>query len=228
MEFNHTKNFWNGLAAGNHREALVGHYDAHMADENEEKILFMDIPLDGTLTALDFGCGPGRNMIKFKDRFKRIDGVDISSVVLDKARLELKEANVEIPNLYVTNGYDLTDIPSDTYDVVFSIICIQHIGSRDWRLSLFKEFRRVLKDGGVFTFQTGFGPGHPISVDYFHNYTEADEAAGGHFDHRVEDVDVLVKDLLDCGFVGITHMLTDPCRDQHPQWIWVQATKENQ
>lgn len=228
MDFQHTKNFWNNLARGNHKEALVGHYDAHMADENEEKFLFEKVSLDGTLLALEFGCGPGRNMIKFKDKFKRIDGVDISDVVLKKAHIDLKENNVEIPNLYLTNGYDLTGIEDETYDVVFSIICIQHIGSRDWRKSLYKEFFRVLKPGGTLSFQTGYGPGHPISVDYDHNYTEENEKEGRHFDHRVEEKDLpkFTEDLvIDAGFTHFQFKITEPCKDQHPNWIWVTAKK---
>lgn len=30
------------------------------------------------LNVLDFGCGPGRNIVKYNKRFNRIDGVDIA------------------------------------------------------------------------------------------------------------------------------------------------------
>jgi len=226
MEYKHTVNFWNTLASGNYREGLVGHYNAHMEDPNEEKYLFRNIPLDGSLLALEFGCGPGRNMIKFKDKFSRIDGADISSVILEKALIDLAEANVSVPNLYHTNGYSLDMINDNIYDVVFSIICMQHIGSRDWRLSLYKHFHRILKNDGTLTFQTGFGPGHPISVDYYHNYTEEDEKNGKHFDVRTEHPSQVIDDLTASGFTNITYEITNPCRDQHPLWIWFQAKKE--
>jgi SAM-dependent methyltransferase len=218
--------FWDGLASGNYRSGLVGWYDEHNDDPNEALILFKHIeylhPSVKTGIALDFGCGPGRNMIKFKNWFERIDGVDISSVVLEKAKLDLTAAGLSIPNLYLTNGHSIPDVPSDTYDTVFSIICMQHISCRDWRLELYREFLRVLKPGGVFTFQMGFGSGHPISKDYFYNYEENEP---NHHDTRVESVNHLRDDLEAQGFVDFSHEITDPCHDQHPKWIWVQVRK---
>jgi SAM-dependent methyltransferase len=185
--------------------------------------LFRGIPNTRTKIALDFGCGPGRCIIKFNHVFKRIDGVDISPTILEKARHDLNEAKIEIPNLYVTNGKDLRDVPSDTYDVVYSIICMQHISCRDWRLSLYEEFRRVLKPNGYLTFQMGYGPGHPYSRDYFHNYDATDDM---HRDVRVEDEAHLIADLNGRGFKVIDTEITEPTHDQHPQWIWALCQRE--
>lgn len=224
-EIKHIEAFWNGLASGDYKSGLVGWYDEHMKDENEEKFLFGGLDLPENALALEVGCGPMRNAIKFKDKFKRVDGADVSSVILQKAVDDLTAAGVTIPNLYHMDGRSLTGIPDNTYDVVFMIISHQHIGSRDWRLSLYKDINRVLKPGGYFTFQSGYGPGHPISVDYFHNYTEEDEANGRHFDVRIEDENHLKKDLTNQGFSDIVFQFTPPCHDQHPQWIWTQCRK---
>lgn len=217
--------FWQGEAGAwslENKNPLVGWYTEHMQDTSEEVLLFRGIPNAPTMLALEYGCGPGRNMIKYKDRFVRIDGVDISSTILDKLPLNLQESNIPVPKLWRTNGYEIPDVPSDMYDVVFSIICQQHITFRSWRLNLYKEFVRVLKPGGTFTFQMGFGPGHGQSVDYFFD----DLTVGpGHRDTRVEDFDVLKKDLEDCGFVNISHVITESNHDQHPQWIWVTCQK---
>lgn len=216
--------FWNGLASGdNYRDALVGWYGQHNEDPNERNILFRDIPLDGSLIALDFGCGPGRNMIKFKEAFKRIDGCDISQVILDKANHDLTQDRVPIPNLYHIDGHSLSMIKDNIYDVVFSIICLQHISCHDWRLELYKEFFRVLKPGGILTFQMGFGPGHGQSKDYFYNYPPEGEV--GHYDVRVEDENALLDEIRAQGFVKVDHKITEPCHDQHPKWIWVRAEK---
>jgi len=223
------KQFWENQASGwspENRNPLVGWYDEHNADETEQKLLFRGVKTDGSLVALEYGCGPGRNIIKHKDLFARIDGVDINRTILDKASDFLKDNNINDVYLFHTNGFELNgqycDIKSTTYDVVFSIICLQHIGSWEWRQSLWNEFYRVLKPKGVLTFQMGYGPGHPISVDYFHNYDETDDM---HRDVRIESEGYLVDDLRKAGFKDITLEITNPTHDQHPHWIWVQARK---
>jgi len=217
------KDFWAGEASrwslGN-KNPLVGWYAEHNADPNEEGLLFRGVPRGGH--ALEYGCGPGRNIIKFKELFAQIDGADISMEILEKVHVNLAEAGVPVPNLYHTNGHSLSYINPTSYDVIFSIICMQHIGCRAWRLELYQEFFRILRPSGFLTFQMGFGPGHVKSVDYFHNYDDTDTE---HRDTRVEDVDALKKDLEDQGFIGFDHVITDPCHDCHPQWIWVRVQK---
>lgn len=222
------KGFWNEEASRwtlHNKNPLVGWYEEHNNDPKEGELLFGGIDnIPGNLVALEYGCGPGRNIIKFKDLFSRIDGADVSEEILAKVPLNLSQDNVAVPNIYLNNGHSLPDIGNEVYDVVFSVICQQHIGCRSWRLELYREFLRILKPGGYFRFQMGFGPGHHISVDYFHDYDETDTH---HKDVRVEDVDVLKKDLEDQGFVDFKHTLTVPCHDLHPQWIWVSVRKPN-
>ncbi len=221
------EDFWNGEASRwsiQNRNPLVGWYDQHNADPKEAELLFGKIPnIPGDLVALEYGCGPGRNLIKFKDFFSQIDGADISKEILKKIHGNLEQAGVTTKyRVWLNNGHSLPNVPSEAYDVVFSIICMQYIGCRSWRLELYQEFMRVLKPGGYFTFQMGFGPGHPLSVDYFHDYDETDNK---HRDTRVENVDDLKKDLEDIGFIEFGHVITDPTHDLHPQWIWVSVRK---
>jgi len=201
------------------REPVVGWYDAHNADKNEE-LLFRGAPIMQGKLALEYGCGPGRNLIKFRNYFRQIDGADRSPGILSKVPLNLGDAGVPVPDLYLTDGHSLPMITNDTYDVVFSLICMQHISARQWRLELYKEFFRVLKPGGFFCFQMGYGPGHNHSVDYFHEFDPSDNP-----DVRVENVADLKKDIEDTGFVDFDHIFTEPCHDLHPQWIWIRCQK---
>ena len=223
---NHITRFWDRLASGNYKEGLVRWYDNHMKDDKEEKYLFGGLNLSPDAVALEVGCGPMRNAIKFRNKFSRIDGADVSAVILDKAKIDLDEAGVPIPNLYHMNGHSLPMISDDVYDIVFMVISHQHIGCRAWRLELYDHIYRVLKSGGYFSFQTGYGSGHPKSVDYFHDYTDEDETIGRHFDVRVEDESFLKKDLEDIGFTNIRFEKTEPTNDVHPQWIWTQCQKD--
>jgi ubiquinone/menaquinone biosynthesis C-methylase UbiE len=138
------------------RDPVVGSYDAHNNWKDYDEFLFKDFDTSG-LVALDYGCGPGRNIVKFNSKFERIDGVDISDVNLEKARVNLQHNNIEVPNLYVTSGDNLSMIEDNVYDVMFAVICFQHICVHDVRFNILKEAYRVLKDGGKLCFQMGFG-----------------------------------------------------------------------
>jgi SAM-dependent methyltransferase len=216
--------FWENLAnqwTPDNRDPVVGWYDQHEAFPLYDTVLFDGIETEGKF-ALEYGCGPGRNIRRFAKRFAQIDGVDISATNVEKAAIWCAEQNLPFsPFFYKNNGSDLILLDDDSYDVVFSVIAIQHINNWNVRESIYKEIFRVLKPGGWFTFQVGFGKGHPRSVDYYHvsnHYFESD--------FRVEDPENLVEDLTDVGFKNVSFVITDPCCDEHPKWIWVKAQNE--
>jgi len=202
-----------------HRDPVVGSYDAHNAWSDYDKYLFKDFDTNG-LIALEYGCGPGRNIIRYHNRFKRIDGVDISSVVLEKAKINISNAGFEIPNLIHTNG---KAIPCDneTYDVVFSTICLQHICVYEIRNAIMKEIYRVLKPGGYICIQMGYGGKERDAwVKYFDNHYGA-EGTNGLCDISIDDQDVLEKDLNKIGFIAYkSDILPVGPGDNHRNWIF--------
>ena len=219
-------NFWNHISGGwslQNKNPVVGWYHEHQAFKEYETELFRGLDTKGKL-AFEYGCGPGRNMIRFKDWFDRVDGCDIAPDCIDKAKINLEDAGIAIPNLWANDGKSIPMIADETYDVIFSVICMQHITSRNVRINLYKEFFRALKPGGSFCFQMGFGSGHPRSVDYFQSdYDSFSEVHNK--DTRVENVDALQTDVCSVGFKNFSHTLTGTCHDEHPQWIWVQVQK---
>jgi ubiquinone/menaquinone biosynthesis C-methylase UbiE len=88
-----------------------------------------------------------------------------------------------------------------------------------------KEFYRVLKPGGLFTAQMGYGHHHPKSVGYYENYWDA-TGTNGSVDCRVEDAKQLSDDLHAIGFTEFEFWLrpTGPA-DIHEQWIFFRARK---
>jgi ubiquinone/menaquinone biosynthesis C-methylase UbiE len=186
------------------------------------------------MVALDFGCGPGRNIIKYWDRFKRIDGVDIMPENLKNAKrwVEHNGKDGNSINLYECNGYDLSNIPDQQYDMVFSTICMQHICSYDIRLNYIKEFNRVLKSGGIVSIQMGYGrkPGSKC-VDYYENKFDASQTNGdgdGAGDVTIEDPLQIYTDLTENGFTDFLHVILPPFlgdRDYHQNFIIFRATK---
>ena len=175
--------------------------------------------------AIDFATGPGRNIIKYSPRFKRLDGVDISAQNIENAKENIAAHGLPLPNLYVNNGIDLADVPSDTYDLVISTIALQHICVHKIRYSLFEEFYRVLKRGGRISLQMGYGSDSPNSVPYLANDYAALQTNGLH-DTQVESPDLLSHDLEEIGFTNFEFWIR-PSGPKSPQkeWIYFTATK---
>jgi ubiquinone/menaquinone biosynthesis C-methylase UbiE len=212
------------------RDPVVGGFDLHNDWEDYNTYLFKDVTNLKSKIGLDFGCGPGRNLVKYSASFKELHGVDIAQKNLDNAILWLEHNNCDLKRhrLYLCNGSDLGEVPSATYDVVMSTICFQHICVHEVRFGLLKEFYRVLKPGGVLTMQMGFGPEVSIknSVSYYSNFYDA-MGTNGQVDARVESADELKNDLEQVGFDSFNHYITQTGPgDGHPNWIFFNAKKK--
>lgn len=205
------------------KDPLVGWWDQHNSFPDYDTLLFRNFDTEGKV-ALEYGCGPGRNIERYWNRFSTIDGVDISKTIVSKGVAYLRSQGIEA-KLLVNDG---SDIPSqdEIYDVVFSVICLQHISSHAIRMRIFEEIYRVMKPGGLLAFQMGFGR-RPDSVSYFSNDFEAGGTNGAR-DVRIENTQDLEADLSSLGFEKTNWVFGDPCQDLHEKWIWVQAFKPNQ
>lgn len=209
------------------RDRVVGWFDDHN-NWGDYEHLFESIENHGEKIVLDFGCGPGRNLVKYANKFKRIDGVDLSEENVERARNYLESQNLTPGNLYVCNGIDLSGIKDDSYDIVMSTICLQHICVHEIRYNYFKEFLRVLKSGGSIAIQMGFGQNRiaTLSYGYYENKYDA-PGTNGMCDVRVESVDFLRKDLEEIGFKNFRYCIgpTGP-GDRHQAWIYFNADKQ--
>jgi SAM-dependent methyltransferase len=101
--------------------------------------------------ALDFGCGVGRLTRALAGRFSEVVGVDVSSRMVDLAR-DLN-ADQENCRFVVNPRSDLESFDDHSFDLVFSLIALQHVTSRSSIRSYVREFVRVCRPGGVIAFQ---------------------------------------------------------------------------
>jgi ubiquinone/menaquinone biosynthesis C-methylase UbiE len=94
---------------------------------------------------LDFGCGVGRLSVAWAKRAELVSGVDISSPMVERGRALL--ASVPNVQLQVNEAGHLACFKDNTFDVVFSHACLQHM---PWLLAAgyLKEFARVCAPGG--------------------------------------------------------------------------------
>lgn len=217
------------------RDHVVGSYDAHNNWKDYDTYLFKDFDTKN-LVAIEYGCGPGRNIIKYIDTFKQVDGVDIARSNLDKALINIhihikKEKNYSITGsrLFLCDGKSIP-VEDESYDVVFSVICLQHIACYDIRFSIFKDIKRILKPNGYFCFQMGFNGKHQegTTAGYYENAVDAEVTNGG-YDVRVEKEEYLIDDLVKkLGFINYKSDIrpTGP-GDNHKNWIWAQVQKRS-
>lgn len=113
----------------------------------------------GDLAILDFGCGIGGSIPRFRERLPnaRLTGVDVSeeSLALAREKFPLDARFV---------AFDGARLPFDTatFDIVFTSCVFHHIPPPDRDAALF-EIRRVLKPGGEFFFFE-HNPWNPLTL----------------------------------------------------------------
>jgi SAM-dependent methyltransferase len=209
------------FTTANAAEHVVGSYAQHQAYDYERWLLDGIARPAGAL-ALEYGCGPGRMLLRMAPLFARVDGVDISPEVIEVARRRCAALPAP-PRLFVTNGDGLPAEIEGVYDLVYSVICLQHICVYSIRYRIFESLFRALKPGGVLTFQMGYGPGHANMADYEMDYVEA-AGTNGAVDTGILHPGEIAADLERIGFDRLAYALTPTGPgDTHAAWIFVRA-----
>ncbi len=113
-----------------------------------------DVP--ARLRALEIGCGPGRLLLPLSEDFLQVDGVDVSSGMIELARRNLAER----PNAHahVASGSDLAGFEDASIGFVYSYAVFQHIPAHEVVWSYLREAVRTLRPGGVLKCQVSALP----------------------------------------------------------------------
>ncbi len=101
-------------------------------------------------SALDFGCGIGRLSQALARYFEEVHGVDIASTMIDKAR-QFNRFGGRM-QYYVNKTNDLSLFPDNSFDLIYSIITLQHLEPR-YIIRYIEEFIRTVRVGGIMVFQ---------------------------------------------------------------------------
>jgi SAM-dependent methyltransferase len=103
--------------------------------------------------ALDLGCGLGRHSRHLAARFERVEALDISAEMIERASALGHPDNV---NFALLEG-DRYPVESNSIDFAMSFLVFQHIPEPAAVAGHLTEIRRVLADGGraVLHFDTG-------------------------------------------------------------------------
>jgi SAM-dependent methyltransferase len=94
---------------------------------------------------VEVGCGPGRMTAELADRFERVVAVDVSPVMLARARAAVQHANVEFRPI---GGKRLEGVADASADAVVCYLVLQHLPRRRLIERYLVEFARVLKLSG--------------------------------------------------------------------------------
>ena len=181
--------------------------------------------------ALDFGCGKGRNIIniiKICD-FSNVDGIDISEANIEFCKRNIK--NNSKSKFYISDGKSLAPIKNSYYDFIVSTIVLQHICVFDIRDNILRDIFRVLKNGGILSFQMGYDKklldenGKNKLTKYYENNTSA-LGTNSSNDVAVQDEKEVINHLEDIGFMNIKTKISNSFSDIiHENWIYVLAEK---
>ena len=100
--------------------------------------------------ALDFGCGVGRLTRALGARFERAVGIDISAGMIEHAR----RLNGAFPacEFRLNAAADLRQLESDSFDLVYSSIALQHVPTVPEVERYVTELVRVARPDGLVVF----------------------------------------------------------------------------
>ncbi len=101
---------------------------------------------DSQLRILDFGCGVGNSLPHLARHFPQsaITGLDVSERCLAVARQRFPD----IGELMQFDGSAALPFAPESFDAVFAACVFHHIPAGE-HLALFREWRRILKPGGM-------------------------------------------------------------------------------
>ena len=156
----YSKAEWNKLSDENHRYYIVSKEGRdisegkfkELGEKNYKEIVLSDPLIKKNLSpfsdkrVLDIGCGVGRLSEFLADDFKRVDGIDISEKMIEKASQRLGHLNNV--HFHVGDGMHYP-LENNSIDFVFSYIVFQHMPSVAVIKENFKEVKRVLKPSGI-------------------------------------------------------------------------------
>ncbi len=142
--------------------AYAGLYDAMYADKDYDRECDVIERLfvtrgEGVRTVLDLGCGTGNHALRLAARGYDVTGVDLSSEMLRRARDKADAAGADV--CFIAGDVRYVDArgPYDAALMMFAVLGYQHENA-DVRAA-FSNTRRLLRPGGLFTFDTWYGPG---------------------------------------------------------------------
>lgn len=106
---------------------------------------------------LDVACGPGRDVRYFMDKGYKVIGIDYSRGMIREARKRTPRGDFREMDM------QRLDFDDETFDGLWVKSVIHHLPKKEAEKAV-REFRRVLKPGGVLFISSYLGKGHRITT----------------------------------------------------------------
>ena len=130
---------------------------------------------------LDYGCGPGNDIVNFitYSNAKKIIGIDVSEKALNfaKRQISLYDTNIPIEFIKITNNTTIIPLESNSVDYIICSGVLHHINNP---LLILKEFFRILKVGSYIHIMV-----YNYNSIYYHIYI-AYRKKGGFKGHNID------------------------------------------
>ena len=146
------------------------------------------IPLDETMTAMEFGAGTGLLSFMLKDRLKEITLIDNSEGMVKVLNEKLK-AEHAVTMKAVKADLEREDLLPGSYDFIYNLMVLHHVGDVE---TVVKKFHDMLNPGGYLAIADLYREDGSFHGDGFHGHKGFDPAA-------------LAEMLEKNGFSGIKH-----------------------
>jgi len=143
-------------------------YEATVKQDMDLRLLerVQTVPLARVERAADLGCGTGRTGRWLARRgVKRIDGVDLTPEMLERARASGVFERLELADV------ESTPLPAETYDLITTVLVDEHLAQL---APLYREAARIARPGAAYVV-VGF---HPFFIMQSGMPTHFDDAAG--------------------------------------------------
>jgi ubiquinone/menaquinone biosynthesis C-methylase UbiE len=144
------REFWDRSAGVDSLTAIVADSDERSYQSSgQAEAQALRRLLGSDAIVLDIGCGTGRVMEHLAPWCREVHGIDISHRMVEGCRERL----AHLPNVpfHRGNGYDLASFEDGSFDVLYSIVALQHM-PRTVAYNYLLESNRVLRQDGVLWF----------------------------------------------------------------------------
>jgi SAM-dependent methyltransferase len=136
---------WDRVASSG-RDELIGD---PQSGERELRDLFGRLggPPAGA-RCLEIGCGTGRMTVPLGRQFKEVLAVDVSPMMIERARAAVDVGGVPGVRFQLVPGDTLEGVPDGWADVLVCYLVLQHFPTKENVVSYLAEFERVLARSG--------------------------------------------------------------------------------
>jgi tRNA (cmo5U34)-methyltransferase len=108
------------------------------------EIIALKVPLSGSMSVLDFGCGTGLLTLKLQPSVGTITGADTSPGMLEILRRKVLDQHLDTVDSFLLSPEDAYAL-AGTYDLIVSSMTLHHVQDL---ASLFRQFREHVRPGG--------------------------------------------------------------------------------